>query len=141
MSSDRIADLLTSIRNASLAKHRIVSIPYSLMAYEISKILVTEGYVTSFLVHCPELIDPKQGADEYLKREILFELKYQKDKPFIRELKRISKPGQRKYVKAKKIPVIVDGFGKAILSTSEGVMTGDNARDRGIGGEVLFSIW
>jgi small subunit ribosomal protein S8 len=148
MSNDRIADMLTCIRNASLAKHQIVSIPHSRITEEISKILVTKGFINSLAYYpefIPEPIEYVEGNgpkhDSFVKRSILLELKYQKDKPFIQELKRISKSGQRRYAKAKKIPVVVDGYGKAILSTSKGIMTGDKARERGIGGEVLLSIW
>jgi len=141
MSNDRIADMLTCIRNASLAKHRIVSIPLTRMTEAISKILVAEGFVRSLEYYPPKFLGKKSEQNSFVKRNLLLELKYEKDKPFIRELKRISKSGRRKYAKAKKIPVVIDGYGIAILSTSHGIMTGNEAREKGIGGEVLLSIW
>ena len=132
MTTDTIADMLTRIRNANLAKHQIVQIPSTKITRNIAQVLFAEGLIDSF----EEL---KNG----LKSSILVSLKYKgKDrKPCIEKIQRISKPGLRVYSGAKKMPRILGGFGTAIVSTSRGLMTDQQARKEGIGGELLCYIW
>ena len=132
MTTDTIADMLTRIRNANLAKHQIVQIPATKVTKNIAQVLFNEGLIESF----EEL---KNG----LKSSLLVSLKYKgKDrKPYIEKIQRISKPGLRVYSSAKKMPRILGGFGTAIVSTSRGLMTDQQARKEGIGGELLCYIW
>lgn len=132
MTTDTIADMLTRIRNANLAKHQIVQIPSTKVTKNIAQVLLSEGLIDSF----EEL---KNG----LKSSILVSLKYKgKDrKPCIEKIQRISKPGLRVYSGAKKMPRILGGFGTAIVSTSRGLMTDQQARKEGVGGELLCYIW
>ena len=132
MSTDTISDMLTRIRNANLAKHQIVQIPSTKITRNIAQVLFAEGLIDSF----EEL---KNG----LKSSILVSLKYKgKDrKPCIEKIQRISKPGLRVYSGAKKMPRILGGFGTAIVSTSRGLMTDQQARKEGVGGELLCYIW
>jgi small subunit ribosomal protein S8 len=132
MSTDTISDMLTRIRNANLAKHQIVQIPSTKITRNIAQVLFAEGLIDSF----EEL---KNG----LKSSLLLSLKYsgKERKPFIEKIQRISKPGLRVYSGAKKMPRILGGFGTAIVSTSRGLMTDQQARKEGVGGELLCYIW
>jgi small subunit ribosomal protein S8 len=132
MTTDTIADMLTRIRNANLAKHQVVQIPSTKLTKNIAQVLFTEGLIDSF----EEL---KNG----LKSSLLLSLKYSEKerKPYIEEIQRIIKPGLRVYSKAKKMPRVLGGFGTAIVSTSKGLMTDHQARKEGIGGELLCYIW
>ena len=132
MTTDTIADMLTRIRNANLAKHQIVQIPSTKVTRSIADVLLAEGFIESF----EEL---KNG----LRSSLLLSLKYTgKERiPFITTIKRASKPGLRVYSSSKKMPRILGGFGTAIISTSQGLMTDKKAREAGIGGELLCYIW
>ena len=132
MTTDTIADMLTRIRNANLAKHQIVQIPSTKITRNIAQVLFSEGLIESF----EEL---KNG----LKSSILVSLKYvgKERKPSIEKIQRISKPGLRVYSGSKKMPRILGGFGTAIVSTSKGLMTDQQARKEGVGGELLCYIW
>jgi small subunit ribosomal protein S8 len=132
MTTDTIADMLTRIRNANLAKHQIVQRPSTKVTRNIAQVLFAEGLIESF----EEL---KNG----LKSSLLLSLKYTgKDrKPSIVKIQRISKPGLRVYSRARNIPRILGGFGTAIVSTSRGLMTDQQARKEGVGGELLCYIW
>ena len=132
MTTDTIADMLTRIRNANLAKHQIVQIPSTKITRNIAQVLFAEGLIDSF----EEL---KNG----LKTSLLLSLKYsgKERKPSIVKIQRISKPGLRVYSKAKKMPRILGGFGTSIVSTSRGLMTDQQARKEGVGGELLCYIW
>jgi small subunit ribosomal protein S8 len=132
MTTDTIADMLTRIRNANLAKHQVVQIPSTKITRNIAQVLFTEGLIDSF----EEL---KNG----LKSSLLLSLKYSEKerKPCIEKIQRISKPGLRVYSNAKKMPRVLGGFGTAIISTSKGLMTDHQARKEGIGGELLCYIW
>ena len=132
MTTDTIADMLTRIRNANLAKHQIVQIPSTKVTRNIAQVLFAEGLIDSF----EEL---KNG----LKSSLLLSLKYvgKERKPVIEKIQRISKPGLRVYSGSKKMPRILGGFGTAIVSTSRGLMTDQQARKEGIGGELLCYIW
>lgn len=131
MSTDPIADYLTRIRNAIMAKHKIVEIPASSMKKEITRILHDKGYILSYKFE----EDDKQGI-------IKIALKYnpQTKTAAIKSLKRISRPGLRKYASVEKLPRVLNGLGIAILSTSRGIMTDKEARKMKVGGEVLCYV-
>ncbi len=130
--TDPIADMLTRIRNAVMARHETVLIPASKMKVAIAKVLKDEGFIRDYeLLKGPT---PQKILKIYLK--------YTEDKePVITGLKRISKPGRRVYVGRKEIPRVYGGLGIAILSTSQGIMTGYEAYKRGIGGELICYVW
>ncbi|UCE97346.1 MAG: 30S ribosomal protein S8 [Dehalococcoidia bacterium] len=128
--SDPIADMLTRIRNAVMARHENVNIPASRMKLYIAKILKQEGFVSDYEV---------MGTQPH--RQIKIILRYYNNTPVISGLKRVSKPGLRVYSQRNEIPRIFGGQGIAILSTSKGVMTGSKAWRQGIGGELLCYIW
>ncbi len=130
MMTDPIADMLTRIRNGNMKKHESVEVPASNMKKSLAQILLDEGYIKGFNV----VEDNKQGM-------ITIDLKYVDDQRVISGLKRISKPGRRVYVRANEVPRVLDGLGIAVLSTSHGVMTDKQAREEGVGGEVLCYIW
>jgi len=132
MTTDTIADMLTRIRNANLAKHQIVQIPSTKMTRNIAKVLLDEGLITS----AEEL---KNG----LKSSLLLSLKYtgKERTPKITTIQRNSKSGLRVYSGYKKMPRVLGGFGTAIVSTSRGLMTDQQARNEGVGGELLCYIW
>lgn len=130
--TDPIADMLTRIRNANTAKLESVVMPSSGLKNEIAKIMYEEGYIKGFDV------DDIKNTGGMLK----IYLKYSKDKKGVFSgLKRISKPGLRVYVEKAGIPRVLGGLGTAVISTSKGVMTGDKAREAGVGGEVICYIW
>ena len=129
--NDPIADMLTRIRNALVAKHDAVTLPASNMKKAIAKILLDEGYVKSV-----------DYIDDGLQGQIKIVLKYVQGKQsVINGLKRISKPGLRVYAGNDEVPKVLGGLGVAIISTSKGVMTDKEARKSGVGGEVLAYIW
>lgn len=129
--NDPIADFLTRVRNAGIARHRTVEIPHSKMKREIARILKQEGYISDFS-------EKGVGAEARL----IVELKYgpEGDRA-IRGLRRMSRPGRRVYRKQTDIPRVLDGLGVAILSTSRGILTDHEARRQGIGGEVLCFVY
>ena len=129
--NDPIADMLTRIRNALVARHDAVTLPASNMKKALAKILLDEGYIKSV-----------DFIDDGLQGQIKIVLKYAQGKEsVIKGLKRISKPGLRVYAKNDEIPKVLGGLGVAIISTSQGVMCNREARKAGIGGEVLAYIW
>lgn len=132
MSTDTIADMLTRIRNANLAKHQIVQIPSTKITRNITQVLFEEGLIDSF-----------EELRNGLNSSLLVSLKYigKERKPSIEKIQRVSKPGLRVYSGAKKMPRILGGFGTLIVSTSRGLMTDHQARKEGIGGELLCYIW
>ena len=131
VTTDPIADMLTRIRNAIIAKHDKVVVPSSNMKKAIAQILLDEGYIRS--------VETKTDDGHEI---LLVTLKYINGKEsVIRGLKRISKPGLRIYAGKEDLPKVLGGLGIAIISTSQGVMTDKNARAKGIGGEVLAYIW
>ncbi|HHU52147.1 MAG TPA: 30S ribosomal protein S8 [Firmicutes bacterium] len=128
--SDPIADMLTRIRNANIARAKSVEIPASNIKKELARILKAEGYVDDY-----EFVnDDKQGM-------IRIKLKYNGKERVITGLKRISKPGLRVYAAKDQIPKVLGGMGIAVISTSKGIMTDKSARQEGIGGEVLCYVW
>ena len=128
--TDPIADMLTRIRNAIMARHTRVQIPASKMKVAIARILKEEGYIKDFEV----VQDGPQGA-------IRITLRYVDRRPVLTQLKRISKPGLRVYTRRDAIPRVRGGLGTAILSTPQGVMSGRQAYQQGLGGEVVCYVW
>jgi small subunit ribosomal protein S8 len=130
--TDPIADFLTRIRNASRAKHTRVDIPASRVKGEIAKIMLKAGYIRDLKF----VDDDKQGLLRvYLKYD------RQGNSPAIEGMQRISKPGRRVYAKKDEVPRVMGGYGVVVLSTSHGILTGTQAKERGVGGEVLCQIW
>jgi small subunit ribosomal protein S8 len=131
MTSDPIADMLTRVRNAIVARHPKVDVPASKLKAEIARILKEEGYIANYKV-----------AEEGVKKVIKIYLKYgPNNSPVITEIERISRPGCRVYVGQSDIPRVQGGLGINILTTPRGVMTGRHAHKEGVGGEVLCRIW
>jgi len=130
--NDTIADMLTRIRNANLAKHQIVQVPATKMTRNIVQVLKEEGYIEYF-----------EEAYESWQTFLLISLKYKgkKRESVITALKRVSKPGLRVYANYNEIPKVLGGLGIAVISTSKGIMTDRQARHNGLGGEVLCYIW
>jgi len=127
--TDVIADMLTRIRNALMAKHETVEIPASNTKKAIANILLSEGYIKDVKI------------EEGVQGTIVITLKYDGQNKVITGLKRVSKPGLRVYVGAEEIPQVLGGLGIAILSTSKGIMTGKEAKKAHQGGEVLAYVW
>ena len=132
MITDTISDMLTRIRNANMVKHQIVQIPLTKMSLAIISILRDEGFIEDFETYA-----------ENNRKYVLVSLKYigKSRKSVICKIQRVSKPGLRIYANSKKLPIILDNLGIAIISTSQGVMTNLKAKELGIGGEVLCYIW
>lgn len=131
MVTDPIADMLTRIRNAILARHDFVLVPASRMKLSIAKILKEEGFISDYEVLKGE---PQRVIKIYLKYA-------EKKEPVLTGLKRVSKPGLRIYVQRAEIPRVYGGLGIAIVSTSKGVMTGHQAWRQKVGGELLCYVW
>jgi small subunit ribosomal protein S8 len=128
--TDPVADYLTRLRNAIQAGNKRVDVPASNLKREITKLLIATKYISGFT----EVKDTPQGV-------LRIQLKYNDAQPVIAGLKRVSKPGLRKYVAAGAVPRVLGGLGIAIISTSRGLMTDKQARDAKLGGEVLCEIW
>jgi len=128
--SDPIADMLTRIRNAQMAKHEEVKVQYSKIKEEILKILKNDGFILDY-----------QVVRDGNKADIIIKLKYYNNKPVIAGLERISKPGRRIYIKAEEIHPVMNNRGLAIVSTSKGIMPARMAKKLGIGGEVILKVW
>jgi small subunit ribosomal protein S8 len=129
--NDPIGDMLTRLRNGSRARHDKVVIPHSNPKVEIIKVLKDEGYIGDFTVH-----------ERQPQNEISVQLKYGQDRaPAITGIKRVSKPGLRRYVNVREIPQVLGGMGIAILSTSRGVMVDTEARKQKVGGELLCTVY
>lgn len=128
--TDPIADMLTRIRNATIARDKVVEIPSSKIKIELAKILKEEGYIQD----CEFVENALQGI-------VRVYLKYNGKENVISGLKRISKPGLRVYAQKEEIPKVLGGLGIAVLSTSKGIMTDHKARTEGIGGEVICYVW
>lgn len=131
MQTDPISDYLTRLRNALAAEHEEVEIPASKLKREMSRILKEQGYINDWAV------EPGRVGEV-----IKLRLKYTEDRePVILGIKRISRPGRRRYVDRGQVPRVQGGMGTAIVSTSSGVMTGHDAKRKGIGGEVVAYVW
>jgi small subunit ribosomal protein S8 len=132
--TDPVADFLTRLRNAAKAQHHDVTIPSSKLKRELARILKEQGYIEAYEL---EPAGPGRPSEH-----ITVTLKYTDDrKPVISGIQRVSRPGQRTYVDHAHIPRIQGGMGTAIISTSKGVMTGHQARQQGVGGEVVARVW
>ena len=138
--TDPIADMLTRLRNAVIAKHPRVDVPASKLKVEIARILEDEGYIQSF-----KIVDEKSPAAEKaaVKRQVIrIALKYgPHGEKVITGVERISRPGRRVYFRSTNVPPVLGGLGTSILTTSRGVMTGRAAMRAGVGGEVLCNVW
>jgi len=131
--NDTIADMLTRIRNANMARHQTTKIPSTKMTRNIARVLQEEGFIAQF----------EEEAQEGVKRNLVVTLKYKgkNRQPIVTALKRVSKPGLRVYSNRKELPRVLGGIGIAIISTSHGIMTDREARRQGLGGEVLCYVW
>jgi small subunit ribosomal protein S8 len=131
MTADPIADMLTRVRNALIARHPKVDVPASRLKNELARILKEEGYIVNYKL-------TEEGSKKYIR----LYLKYTPaNQPVISKIERVSRPGYRVYVGSKEIPRILGGLGINILTTPKGVMTGLTARKEGVGGEILCQIW
>lgn len=131
MTLDPIADMLTRVRNALIARHPKVDVPASRLKNELARILKEEGYVLNYKL-------TEEGSKKYIR----LYLKYTpSNQPVISKIERVSRPGCRVYVGSKEIPRILGGLGINILTTPKGVMTGTTARKEGVGGEILCQVW
>lgn len=132
MTNDSISDMLTRIRNANFVKHQVVQIQMTQVCFSIAKILKEEGFILDYTLYL-------QNKFKY----ILISLKYtgKFKHPVIQKIERISKPGLRQYANSQNLPIVLNNFGIAILSTSKGIMTNLKAKELGIGGEILCYIW
>ncbi|EKQ68874.1 ribosomal protein S8 [Leptolyngbyaceae cyanobacterium JSC-12] len=130
--NDTIADMLTRIRNANLARHQTTEVPSTKMTRSIAEVLKDEGFIAEF-----------EEVGEGVKKHLVISLKYKGKgkRPIINSLKRVSKPGFRVYSNRKDLPRVLGGIGIAIISTSSGIMTDREARRQGLGGEVLCYVW
>ena len=132
--TDPIADMLTRLRNANQAYHESTSMPYSKIKQGIADILQQEGYISSYKVE-----EPKEGA---VGKTLIVDLKFGPSRErSIAGLRRISKPGLRVYAKSTNLPKVLGGLGVAIISTSQGLLTDKQAKNKGVGGEVLAYVW
>ncbi len=129
--TDPIADMLTRIRNALMARKKYVMIPSSKLKLELARVLKSEGYIEYFDV-------TKDRPQPVLRIQLKY---YEPNKPVVSGLVRISKPGRRVYTKRQDIPLVMSGLGISVLSTPKGVMTGKKAHRLGVGGELLCYIW
>ena len=135
--TDPIADFLTRLRNAAKAQHHDVVIPSSKLKRELARILKEQGYVEGYSIDPPGV-----GGNVSPGENLRVTLKYTRERrPVISGMQRVSRPGQRTYVDHTHIPRIQGGMGTAIISTSKGVMTGHEARQQGVGGEVVARVW
>jgi len=130
MSTDLVSDMLSSVRNAYKAELPMVTMPFSGLLVAICKVLEEEGFIRTHRV-----------TEEGAKKNLVIELKYLDGEPAIRELKRVSKSGLRKYAKASALPKHYNGLGISIVSTSKGVMTDFAARQQQVGGEILCTVF
>jgi len=133
---DPIGDMLTRIRNAIMAEHKLVAVPSSKIKISIAKILKEEGYIQGY-----EVVEGKVTGSKVLRIRLKYVGERRDRKSVITGLERISSPGRRVYTGKQEIPWVLSGLGIAILSTPKGVMTGQKARQLGVGGEVICKIW
>jgi small subunit ribosomal protein S8 len=134
--TDPIADMLTRIRNGAMSGQALVAMPHSKVKAEIAKILKEEGYLENV-----EAAEGEKAGQMVLRVKIKYIGERRSRKPVLTNLVRISRPGRRVYTKKQDIPWVLSGVGVAILSTPKGVMTGQRARQLGVGGEILCKVW
>ncbi len=128
--TDPIADMLTRIKNALLARHTLVRLPHSKVKKSLAEILVREGYLEAVVVDTNGTFN-----------ELVLTLKYKNKAPVVNDVKRLSKPGRRLYAPSSHIPRALGGYGITIISTSHGIMTDKEARKKNVGGELLCQVW
>ena len=136
MNNDPIADMLTRIRNAMMAGHADVAMPSSNIKKEIARILKEEGFIEDFCVN-----EGEKASQTTLQIKIKYAGERRSRKPVITGIERVSRPGRRVYTRHDEIPWVLSGMGISILSTPKGVMTGQRARQEGVGGEILCKVW
>ena len=136
MINDPIADMLTRIRNAQMAGHAAVAMPSSNIKKEIARILKEEGFIEDFSVN-----EGEKPSQTTLQIKIKYAGERRSRKPVITGIERVSRPGRRVYTRHDEIPWVLSGMGISILSTPKGVMTGQRARQEGVGGEILCKVW
>ena len=136
MINDPIADMLTRIRNAMMAGHADVAMPSSNIKKEIARILKEEGFIDDFSVN-----EGEKASQNTLQIKIKYAGERRSRKPVISGIERVSRPGRRVYTRHDEIPWVLSGMGISILSTHKGVMTGQRARQEGVGGEILCKVW
>lgn len=136
MINDPIADMLTRIRNAQMAGHATVAMPSSNIKKEIARILKEEGFIEDY-----EVTEGEKRSQNTLQIKIKYSGERRSRKPVITGIERVSRPGRRVYTRHDEIPWVLSGMGISILSTPKGVMTGQRARQEGVGGEILCKVW
>ena len=136
MINDPIADMLTRIRNAQMAGHAAVAMPSSNIKKEIARILKEEGFIENY-----EVVEGEKPSQTTLQIKIKYAGERRSRKPVITGIERVSRPGRRVYTRHDEIPWVLSGMGISILSTPKGVMTGQRARQEGVGGEILCKVW
>ncbi len=134
--TDPVADMFTRIRNAMSVGHPTVAMPSSKLKVEIARILKEEGFIGNF-----EVVDGDSPAHKILRMQLRYVGERRYRRPVITGLERVSKPGRRVYTGKREIPWVLSGMGVSILTTPKGVMTGQRARQLGIGGEILCKVW
>lgn len=134
--NDPIADMLTRVRNTVMTGQNLVAMPSSKIKVEIARILKEEGYIEGF-----EVVDGEVVASKVLRLKLKYVGERRQRRPVITGLERVSRPGRRIYTRKTEIPWVLSGIGIAILSTPKGVMTGQRARQLGVGGELLCKVW
>lgn len=134
--NDPIADMLTRVRNSLMIGHNLVAMPNSKIKAEIARILKEEGYIEGF-----EIVEGEQSNRQILRLKLKYVGERRQRQSVITGLLRVSRPGRRVYTHKKDIPWVLSGMGIAILSTPKGVMTGQRARQLGVGGEILCKVW
>jgi len=134
--NDPIADMLTRIRNAVNNGQTVVAMPSSKIKAEIARILKEEGFIENY-----EVVSGEKSFDKVLRLKLKYVGERRQKKPVITGLERVSHPGRRVYTPKQRIPWVISGLGIAILSTPKGVMTGQRARQLGVGGEILCKVW
>jgi small subunit ribosomal protein S8 len=134
--TDPIADMLTRIRNAVMSGQALTAMPLSKVKVEIAKILKEEGYLENY-----EVAEGERPSQQVLRLKIKYIGERRERKPVLTGLERVSRPGRRVYTKKQEIPWVLSGIGVAILSTPKGIMTGQRARQLGVGGEILCKVW
>lgn len=128
---DPLSDMIARVKNASRMGHEAVTLPSSNLKESVAEVLVEEGYISGYEV------EELPGN----KKELAIELRFTEGEPVIDGMEKVSKPSRRVYVSREEIPQVLDGLGTAVLSTSNGLMTGKDAREDNVGGELLFKVW
>ena len=134
--SDPIADMLTRVRNAVMAGHVMTAMPSSKMKVAIAKILQEEGFIESY-----EVVDGERPGHKILRLRLKYIGERRNRRPVLTGVERVSRPGRRVYTGKKDIPWVLSGMGIAIISTPQGMMTGQKARKQGVGGEIVCKVW